>query len=122
MATIAVRIALAACTHTAAYAHTDLPLRPHHSPCRSSPHRIPPPHPTPPAQVVNCTTPANYFHILRRQLHRQFRKPLVMFAPKNLLRHPLAKSPLAEFSEAVADKDKNIQVGTCRSVQGNREV
>jgi 2-oxoglutarate dehydrogenase complex dehydrogenase (E1) component-like enzyme len=63
----------------------------------------------PPLQVVNCTTPANYFHVLRRQLHRQFRKPLVMFAPKNLLRHPLAKSPLAEFSEAARDKD--IQVG-----------
>ena len=61
--------------------------------------------------MVNCTTPANYFHVLRRQLHRQFRKPLVMFAPKNLLRHPLAKSPLAEFSEAARDKD--IQVGSC---------
>ncbi|KAI3434698.1 hypothetical protein D9Q98_002760 [Chlorella vulgaris] len=56
-------------------------------------------------QVVNCTTPANYFHVLRRQLHRQFRKPLILFAPKNLLRHPLAKSPLAEFSESAIDKD-----------------
>ncbi|KAL4441839.1 hypothetical protein ABPG77_003755 [Micractinium sp. CCAP 211/92] len=56
-------------------------------------------------QVVNCTTPANYFHVLRRQLHRQFRKPLVMFSPKNLLRHPLAKSPMAEFSETATEKD-----------------
>jgi 2-oxoglutarate dehydrogenase E1 component len=56
-------------------------------------------------QVVNCTTPANYFHVLRRQLHRQFRKPLIMFSPKNLLRHPAAKSPLAEFSESPTDKD-----------------
>jgi hypothetical protein len=68
--------------------------------------------PTPTAmQVVNCTTPANYFHVLRRQLHRQFRKPLIMFSPKNLLRHPAAKSPLAEFSESPTDKD--IQVCGC---------
>ena len=38
-------------------------------------------------QVANCTTPANYFHILRRQLHRNFRKPLVLMTPKSLLRH-----------------------------------
>ena len=38
-------------------------------------------------QVANCTTPANYFHILRRQLHRKFRKPLVIMTPKSLLRH-----------------------------------
>jgi 2-oxoglutarate dehydrogenase E1 component len=37
-------------------------------------------------QIVNCTTPANYFHVLRRQLHRSFRKPLVVFTPKSLLR------------------------------------
>ena len=40
--------------------------------------------------VANCTTPANYFHILRRQLHRDFRKPLVLMTPKSLLRHKLA--------------------------------
>lgn len=39
-------------------------------------------------QVVNCTTPANLFHVLRRQIHRSFRKPLIIFSPKNLLRHP----------------------------------
>ncbi|MCY4326706.1 MAG: 2-oxoglutarate dehydrogenase E1 component, partial [Rhodobacteraceae bacterium] len=49
--------------------------------------------------VANCTTPANYFHILRRQLHRDFRKPLVLMTPKSLLRHKLAISTLAEFTE-----------------------
>jgi 2-oxoglutarate dehydrogenase E1 component len=49
-------------------------------------------------QVVNCTTPANYFHALRRQLHRPFRKPLVVMAPKSLLRHKKAVSKLANFS------------------------
>ena len=39
-------------------------------------------------QVVNCTTPANFFHVLRRQLHREFRKPLIVFTPKSLLRAP----------------------------------
>jgi len=48
-------------------------------------------------QVVNCTTPANYFHVLRRQLHRNFRKPLVIFTPKSLLRHKLAVSTLADM-------------------------
>jgi 2-oxoglutarate dehydrogenase E1 component len=48
-------------------------------------------------QVVNITTPANYFHVLRRQMHRPFRKPLVIMTPKSLLRHPLAKSPAAAF-------------------------
>jgi 2-oxoglutarate dehydrogenase E1 component len=38
-------------------------------------------------QVANCTTPANYFHILRRQLKRDFRKPLILMTPKSLLRH-----------------------------------
>src|SRR5712691_2711119 len=48
-------------------------------------------------QVANCTTPANYFHVLRRQLHRQFRKPLVLMTPKSLLRHKRVVSTLAEF-------------------------
>ncbi len=48
-------------------------------------------------QVANCTTPANYFHILRRQLHRKFRKPLVLMTPKSLLRHKLAVSTLADM-------------------------
>ncbi len=48
-------------------------------------------------QVANCTTPANYFHILRRQIHRDFRKPLVLMTPKSLLRHKRAVSQLDEF-------------------------
>lgn len=49
-------------------------------------------------QVTNCTTPANFFHALRRQFKRDFRKPLVVFSPKSLLRHPLCVSPLADFT------------------------
>lgn len=48
-------------------------------------------------QVANCTTPANYFHILRRQLHRKFRKPLILMTPKSLLRHRRVVSKLAEL-------------------------
>eukprot|EP01090_Pellita_catalonica_P019814 TRINITY_DN6848_c0_g2_i1.p1 TRINITY_DN6848_c0_g2~~TRINITY_DN6848_c0_g2_i1.p1 ORF type:complete len:494 (+),score=93.47 TRINITY_DN6848_c0_g2_i1:115-1482(+) len=48
-------------------------------------------------QVVNCSTPANYFHVLRRQIHREFRKPLIIAAPKRLLRHPAAVSNIDEF-------------------------
>jgi len=48
--------------------------------------------------VANCTTPANYFHILRRQIHRSFRKPLVLMTPKSLLRHKLAISDAADFT------------------------
>jgi 2-oxoglutarate dehydrogenase E1 component len=48
-------------------------------------------------QVANCSTPANYFHILRRQLHRNFRKPLIIMTPKSLLRHKLCVSTLEEF-------------------------
>jgi 2-oxoglutarate dehydrogenase E1 component len=64
-------------------------------------------------QVVNPTTPAQLFHVLRRQMHRRFRKPLVVMTPKSLLRHPAAVSPVREFThggfrtvlddEAVAD-------------------
>ena len=49
-------------------------------------------------QVANCTTPANYFHILRRQMRRDFRKPLIMMTPKSLLRHKLAVSSVADFT------------------------
>ncbi|MBN8808636.1 MAG: 2-oxoglutarate dehydrogenase E1 component [Sphingomonas sp.] len=48
-------------------------------------------------QVANCTTPANLFHLLRRQMHRTFRKPLVIFTPKSLLRHKRAVSAAADF-------------------------
>lgn len=49
-------------------------------------------------QVANITTPANYFHILRRQMKRDFRKPLVIVTPKSLLRHKAAVSRIADFS------------------------
>ncbi|MFN7185341.1 MAG: 2-oxoglutarate dehydrogenase E1 component, partial [Alphaproteobacteria bacterium] len=49
-------------------------------------------------QVVNCTTPANFFHVLRRQLARKFRKPLIVMTPKSLLRHKLAVSSLKDFA------------------------
>ncbi len=48
--------------------------------------------------VANCTTPANYFHILRRQIHRDFRKPLVLMTPKSLLRHKMAVSEVEDFT------------------------
>jgi len=48
-------------------------------------------------QVANCTTPANYFHVLRRQMHRSFRKPLVLMTPKSLLRHKRCVSRLSDF-------------------------
>ncbi len=48
-------------------------------------------------QVCNITTPANYFHVLRRQMHRPFRKPLIIMTPKSLLRHSMAKSAASEF-------------------------
>ena len=48
-------------------------------------------------QVANCSTPANYFHILRRQLHRTFRKPLILMTPKSLLRHKRVVSRLDEM-------------------------
>jgi 2-oxoglutarate dehydrogenase E1 component len=50
-------------------------------------------------QVANCTTPANFFHLLRRQLHRPFRKPLVVFTPKSLLRHPKCVSNVDAFTK-----------------------
>jgi 2-oxoglutarate dehydrogenase E1 component len=48
--------------------------------------------------VANCSTPANYFHILRRQIHRSFRKPLVLMTPKSLLRHPMCISKAEDFT------------------------
>ncbi len=48
--------------------------------------------------VANCSTPANYFHILRRQIHRSFRKPLVLMTPKSLLRHPMCISDAEDFT------------------------
>ncbi|MDA7837924.1 2-oxoglutarate dehydrogenase E1 component [Candidatus Pelagibacter sp.] len=50
-------------------------------------------------QVMNCTTPANYFHALRRQMHRDFRKPLIMMTPKSLLRNKYCVSNLEDFNK-----------------------
>ncbi|MDJ1157362.1 2-oxoglutarate dehydrogenase E1 component [Chelatococcus sp. SYSU_G07232] len=53
-------------------------------------------------QVANCSTPANYFHILRRQLKRDFRKPLILMTPKSLLRHKRCVSTLAELADGTS--------------------
>ncbi|MGA2045681.1 MAG: 2-oxoglutarate dehydrogenase E1 component [Roseiarcus sp.] len=53
-------------------------------------------------QIVNCTTPANYFHVLRRQLKREIRKPLIVMTPKSLLRHKRAVSSTAEFASGAS--------------------
>ena len=50
-------------------------------------------------QVMNCTTPANYFHALRRQIHRAFRKPLILMTPKSLLRHKRCVSTMKDFTK-----------------------
>ncbi|CCF60231.1 hypothetical protein KAFR_0J01660 [Kazachstania africana CBS 2517] len=68
-------------------------------------------------QVVYPTTPANLFHILRRQQHRQFRKPLILFFSKQLLRHPLARSNLSEFTDGgfkwiIEDTEHGKSIGT----------
>ena len=70
-------------------------------------------------QVANCTTPANYFHLLRRQMHRDFRKPLVVLTPKSLLRSKHAVSSRADFtgdshfrrllSDPAAPADKDVK-------------
>ena len=53
-------------------------------------------------QVLNCSTPANYFHALRRQLKRDFRKPLIIMTPKSLLRHKMCVSNLSDMAENTA--------------------
>jgi len=55
-------------------------------------------------QIMNITTPANMFHALRRQMYTKFRKPLVVFTPKSLLRHPLAKSSFDEMTPGTVFK------------------
>ena len=65
-------------------------------------------------QIVNCSTPANFFHVLRRQMKREFRKPLVVFTPKSLLRHPRCVSSLKElatggFKEVIDDETANAK-------------
>ena len=60
-------------------------------------------------QVVNCSTPANYFHLLRRQVHREFRKPLIVMSPKNLLKNPQCKDSLDNFDDD-AENDRLAQI------------
>ena len=65
-------------------------------------------------QVANCTTPANFFHIIRRQVHRKFRKPLIIFTPKSLLRHPECVSTIDDFTtggfkEVIDDEINNSE-------------
>ncbi len=66
--------------------------------------------------VANCTTPANFFHLLRRQMKRDYRKPLIVFTPKSLLRHPKVVNSIqelatGEFQEVIDDtlEPKNIK-------------
>ena len=80
-------------------------------------------------QVANCSTPANYFHILRRQIHRGFRKPLVIMTPKSLLRHKRCISPLAEFAEGSSfhrvlwdDADMTVREGRSDVATGRAEI
>jgi 2-oxoglutarate dehydrogenase E1 component len=65
-------------------------------------------------QVLNCSTPANYFHALRRQLKRDFRKPLIIMTPKSLLRHKMCVSSLSDMAEETAFRrvirDPNIKL------------
>jgi len=65
-------------------------------------------------QIVNPTTPANFFHLLRLSIYRNFRVPLIIFTPKSLLRHPLCTSSLDElangrFSEVIDDNDVDVE-------------
>ena len=73
-------------------------------------------------QVVNCTTPANYFHVLRRQLRRDFRKPLVIMTPKSLLRHKACVSSLADmgpgtsFHRILDERDTKVKSGKAKRI------
>jgi 2-oxoglutarate dehydrogenase E1 component len=78
-------------------------------------------------QVANCTTPANYFHILRRQMHRNFRKPLVLMTPKSLLRHKRAVSPLDQFGPGssfhrVLWDDADLESGSTIALVPDKEI
>eukprot|EP00455_Lapot_gusevi_P045397 TRINITY_DN57_c0_g1_i3.p1 TRINITY_DN57_c0_g1~~TRINITY_DN57_c0_g1_i3.p1 ORF type:complete len:1008 (-),score=381.79 TRINITY_DN57_c0_g1_i3:135-3158(-) len=71
-------------------------------------------------QVVNCSTPANYFHVLRRQIHRNFRKPLIVVTPKSLLRHRECVSSLDDmaagtrFQRFIHEDSKNVDAKKVR--------
>ena len=76
--------------------------------------------------IVNCTTPANYFHVLRRQLHRKLRKPLIIMTPKSLLRHKSAVSKKEDFINGSSfhrvlwddeDTDKNFNLVSDKKIK-----
>ncbi len=78
-------------------------------------------------QVANCTTPANYFHILRRQLRRKFRKPLILMTPKSLLRHKRVVSSLDELTSGssfhrVLWDDAQIKAGEKITLRPDAEI
>jgi 2-oxoglutarate dehydrogenase E1 component len=78
-------------------------------------------------QVANCTTPANYYHILRRQLHRNFRKPLIIMTPKSLLRHKRVISKLEEFGpdttfHRVLWDDAESRAGEKIALKGDKDI
>lgn len=70
-------------------------------------------------QVVNCTTPANYFHLLRRQVHRDFRKPLIVVSPKNLLREKKCTSTLEDMASGT--RFKRVITETNQDIVNNAE-
>ncbi|GER07878.1 hypothetical protein JCM17843_21880 [Kordiimonadales bacterium JCM 17843] len=78
-------------------------------------------------QVANCTTPASYFHILRRQMHRKFRKPLIIMTPKSLLRHKRATSSLADMGPGsqfhrVLRDDAETKPGTTLALNSDKDI
>lgn len=78
-------------------------------------------------QVVNCTTPANYFHVLRRQIHRKFRKPLIIMTPKSLLRHKKCVSTINEFGPGssfhrVLWDDAEYKKGSSVTLKADKEI
>ena len=78
-------------------------------------------------QVVNCTTPSNYFHVLRRQMHREFRKPLVIMTPKSLLRHKRCVSDISEFTtkstfHRVLEDDSFIKKNNLIKLDSNKKI
>ena len=78
-------------------------------------------------QIAWCTTPANYFHVLRRQMHRNFRKPLIIMTPKSLLRHKRAVSKLDDFGPGssfhrVLDDDAKTSPGSTIELAGGDQI
>ncbi len=71
-------------------------------------------------QVANCSTPANYFHVLRRQVRRSFRKPLILMTPKSLLRHKMCTSPITDM--AAGSKFQRIIPETSAKLVEDRKI